>query len=92
MDFKQVLFLIVEEFEKERVQYAVIGGFAMGALGIIRATADLDFLVHVEDQFKIDKIMKHYGYRCRYQSENVSQYISDLALFGEIDFLHALRE
>jgi hypothetical protein len=92
MDFKQVLALLIAEFEKEQVQYAVMGGFAMGALGIIRATADLDFLINNTDLSKIKKIMKQHGYRCRYQSENISQYISDLTFFGEIDFLHAMRE
>ncbi|MFB3896269.1 MAG: nucleotidyltransferase family protein [bacterium] len=92
MDFKQVLALIIADFEKAQVRYAVMGGFALGALGIIRSTADLDFLVHQEDLPKIKPVLLNYGYQCRHQSENVSQYISDLAIFGEIDFIHAIRD
>lgn len=35
--------------------------------------------------------MNHLGYECRYKSENVSQYISPLKIFGEVDFIHAFR-
>lgn len=36
--------------------------------------------------------MKENGYECKYKTENVSQYISPLKIFGEVDFLHAFRE
>jgi hypothetical protein len=35
--------------------------------------------------------MRKLGYECRYRTENVSQYLSPLRLFGEVDFLHAFR-
>lgn len=92
MDFKTVLKLLLEEFQKENIKYALIGGFALGCLGISRTTVDLDFLVDKNDLSKIDKIMEELGYKCRYKSENVSQYISPLKIFGEIDFLHAFRK
>lgn len=92
MDFKTVIKLLLENFQKENVRYAVIGGFALGCLGISRSTVDLDFLVHKDDLPKIDKIMKENGYECKYKTENVSQYISPLKIFGEVDFLHAFRE
>ncbi len=92
MDFKVVLKLILDEFQKENVRYALMGGFALGVLGVPRATVDMDFLVHRDDLFKIEKIMKDNNYECVYKTENVSQYISSLKIFGEIDFLHAFRE
>ena len=66
--------------------------FALGALGLARATVDLDFLVHRDDLDKLDKIMRSNGYECAYKSENVSQYLSKLKIFGEVDFLHSFRE
>jgi predicted nucleotidyltransferase len=36
--------------------------------------------------------MTEMGYECCYQTENVSQYVSPLKVFGEVDFLHAFRE
>ena len=58
MDFKAVLSLIIKRFSKEQVRYALMGGFALGALGVPRATIDLDFLVYRGDLPKIDSIMK----------------------------------
>jgi len=92
MDFNKVLELILSEFEKEEVGYALIGGFALGALGIMRATMDLDFLIKYSDYSKVGKIMKKYNYKCVFRTENVSQYVSDIKIFGEIDFLHAFRK
>lgn len=92
MDFEKILPVIIEEFKKENVRYALIGGFSMGAMGIMRSTMDLDFLVDVKDLSKIEKIMRKYNYNCVYKTENVSQYVSDVKIFGEIDFLHAFRK
>jgi predicted nucleotidyltransferase len=36
--------------------------------------------------------MQELGYECKFSSENVSQYVSSLKVFGEVDFLHAFRE
>lgn len=91
MDFKTVLELILKGFNKENVRYGLIGGFALGVLGVPRSTVDLDFLIHRDDLDKVDKIMKGNGYKCVYKSENVSQYVSDAKVFGEVDFLHAFR-
>lgn len=92
MDFEIVLKFILEEFQRQNVRYGLIGGFALGALGVHRATIDLDFLINREDMPKADAIMKARGYECAYKSENVSQYVSPAKVFGEVDFLHAFRE
>lgn len=92
MDFKTTLTLLIEVFERENIRYALIGGFALGVLGVPRATVDLDFLIEKDDLEKIGRIMKSYSYDCVYQSENVSQFISPVKVFGEVDFLHAFRQ
>ena len=92
MDFEKVLDLLLKDFEKEGIRYAMMGGFGLGALGIMRSTMDLDFLVDHNDLSKIQAIMKKYDYDCVYKSENVSQYVSGLKIFGEVDFLHAFRD
>lgn len=92
MDFEKVLEILVDEFNAEKIRYALIGGFAMGALGIMRSTMDLDFLVDSRDLPKIERIIKRYDYNCIFKTENVSQYVSDINIFGEIDFLHAFRK
>jgi len=92
MDFKKVIEIIVKNFEAQGIDYAFIGGFALGALGVVRSTVDVDLLVHKTDLPKIDDIFFAHGYRLSYRSENVSQYVSDVKLFGSIDLLHAFRQ
>lgn len=91
MNFEIVLDSIVTEFNKEKIRYALIGGFAMGALGIPRSTIDVDFLVAQKDLVGADAVMTALGYKRVHRTENVSQYISPLKIFGEVDFLHAFR-
>lgn len=91
MDLKKALTLIVADFEKNDVNYAIIGGFAIGALGIPRSTIDLDFLVPSDALYKVEAIMLAMGYKKAFSSENASQYVSPSAEMGEVDFLHAFR-
>ena len=92
MDFKLVLNNLLKRFNEHNVRYALIGGFALGAHGVVRATVDIDFLVRRDDMTCVGVIMNDLGYKCSYKTENVSQYISPLNIFGEVDFLHAFRE
>jgi predicted nucleotidyltransferase len=87
-----VLEKLLPRFEAQGIRYALIGGLALGLLGVGRATMDIDFLVLRDDMPVVDRLMTDLGYECRYRSENVSQYVSPLAVFGEVDFLHAFRE
>ncbi len=92
MEFKRVLEGLITAFREQKVRYALMGGFAMGLWGMGRSTVDLDFLVHREDIQKLDGIMSGMGYECKFRTENVSQYVLPLRVFGEVDFLHAFRE
>jgi hypothetical protein len=91
MDFKAVLTKLAEDFQRNDIRYALMGAVALGVYGYVRGTVDIDFLVHSHDMDKVDSIMKEMDYECRYRTENVSQYISPLKVFGEVDFLHAFR-
>lgn len=92
MNFKKVLEKLTGAFQRGDTRYALMGGFAMGLWGVGRATVDLDILIEREDIGKVDSIMTDIGYVCRYRSENVSQYVSELSILGEVDFLHAFRK
>jgi len=91
MDFKAVLKELLTRFHEQNISYALMGGLALGAWGIPRGTVDIDLLVHREDMPKVDVIMRSLGYELRNRTENVSQYISPLNIFGEVDFIHAFR-
>jgi hypothetical protein len=92
MDFKTVLSSLIKQFNDQDVRYGLMGGFALGLWGVTRATVDLDFLIDRRDMGKVDAVMKTLGYSVKFNSDNVTQYESPLAVFGEIDYLHAFRE
>jgi len=91
MDILKMLGILPKEFAKYDIHYAVIGGFAMNALGMVRSTVDLDLLVLAEDTPQLQKLLETLGYSCVYKTENVSQYTSPSQALGEIDVLHAFR-
>jgi hypothetical protein len=92
VDFELVLKRLLADFNRDQIRYAVIGGFALGILGIPRQTIDLDFLVHKDDLTKLDARLASLGYKLVFQTENVSQYRHDDEAWGSLDFIHALRK
>lgn len=86
VDFKFFLEKIIKEFGKENVRYALMGGFALGLWGVGRATVDIDFLVDRDDLVKVVKVMHDSGYECKFNSENVSQYVSPLESLERLIF------
>ncbi len=92
MDFERVIGALLQRFEREHIRYAVMGGFAIGALGIPRATRDLDFLIHREDLARFQHILAGLGYQCHHQTEDVSQYYHLHVQWGAIDAIHAFRQ
>lgn len=92
MDFEKSLSNIAVIFEKEGIRYGLIGGYAMGLYGVIRATADLDFLFEKKYQSFLKNIMKKNLYDIIYESDNVIQFEHPTGLLGNIDFLYAFRD
>lgn len=92
MNFRLVFEHLLGRFHENNIRYALIGGFALGAQGVSRATIDIDFLVHRDDMPQVHRMLCDQGYERQYGSENVSMYVSPLEVFGEVDFLHAFRE
>lgn len=90
MNFERVIKMITQEFNKRKVSYALIGGYAMAFYGIIRATVDIDFIVDEKDRDYVKQTLAK-NYRIFYESDNVIQFISD-DIFGNIDFILAKRD
>ena len=91
MDFGVVLYRVVDFFSAEKIRWGLTGGFAMGALGAARTTADIDFLVHRDDMPRVHAFLESLGYRRIHFSENVSQYDNPASAWGSLDFIHAFR-
>jgi hypothetical protein len=92
MNFEKVLFLILEELEKNKIKYAVVGGLALTILGLPRATFDIDLLIEKKSAKLIDNILKKFEYKPVYKTENVAQYLSELKPFVEIYIIYAFRK
>jgi len=59
---------VFRELYKEKIQYLVVGGVAINLYGILRATADLDLFLWLQDKDNVLKflsVMKRLGYRPR---------------------------
>lgn len=58
---------ILREFQKQKVKYVLVGGFAVNLLGSLRSTADMDILVEMSDVNlrKVVSILKKNGYRVK---------------------------
>lgn len=92
MEFSVVLKTVFKDLNQEEVNYGLIGGFALSVSGIVRSTVDIDLLLLSDDLSKLQKILSHYSYICVFKNDNISQYVSELKPFGQIDVIHAFRE
>lgn len=92
MDLRGVLARLAAAFEEAGIEYALIGGLALGAHGAGRATVDLGFLAAGEHDEAVDRILRDAGYECRQRSEQVGNYLSRNPALGRVDLLFARRE
>ena len=49
---EDLLHRLLREFDRLHTRYALMGGFALGALGAPRATRDLNFLIHRDEELR----------------------------------------
>lgn len=58
---------ILREFQKQKVKYVLVGGFAVALMGFARSTADMDILVEMSNDnlAKVVTILKEKGYRVK---------------------------
>ena len=84
---------LLPAFEKEQVRYALIGGFALQAYGIIRATVDIDWLILDDDRNTVRDIVEAAGWVIAFDSENAfTASPKDEASGTRIDILWARRK
>lgn len=67
---------------------ALIGGLALAAHQVVRATRDVDFLVDAADADRLHEILLGLGYRCIHRSEDAANYLRD---DEGVDLLYAHR-
>jgi hypothetical protein len=67
---------------------ALIGGLAVVAHGVVRATQDVDFLLEAEAADKVPDVLLKLGYQCIYRSEDAANYVRGTE---GLDLLYAHR-
>ena len=75
-------------FARNCTEPALIGGLAVVAHQVVRATQDVDFLVEAEAADRVHDALLDLGYRCLYRSEDAANYVR--AAEG-LDLLYAHR-
>lgn len=92
MDIKRIFRLVTEEFSKNGIQHAVIGGQALAAFDVHRMTMDIDLMILLPDRNAADMALRKLGYTPLLLNENVGNYVSDEPEKGRIDLLFAHRK
>lgn len=88
MNFKAALEELLDFFARERIDFALIGAFALHAYGYVRATQDVDFLARGKDQEKIVRFLETLGYETLHCSKGFSNHVHQLASLGRIDLVY----
>lgn len=83
---------LVETLSREKIDFALIGGFALQAEGVTRTTRDIDLLILSEYSLQIKTIMLKYGYELIHENEDVLNFIGKKTELGRVDFLLAHRK
>jgi hypothetical protein len=92
MNFESILQSLIEKFETDLIDYALIGAFALHAYGYVRATQDIDFIVRSRDQERIVGFLKSLGYETIYCSTGFSNHVHPVSGLGRIDFVYVKGE
>jgi hypothetical protein len=88
MEFTTILERIRRELDAEGYPFALIGGLGLAALGIARATLDLDLLVPAQAQSILVALMEELGYETLHRSSGYSNHLHPDEAFGRVDFVY----
>lgn len=87
LGLRKTLTTVCDIFTKNGIKHALIGGFALAAHGINRATVDIDFLAEGTRQGDITRLLTSEGYILKHSSADVLQFAGE----GFVDVLLANR-
>ena len=62
-------------FDREQLRPALIGGLALAAHNVRRATRDVDFLADADDGDRLHALLLGLGYRCIHRSVDAANYL-----------------
>jgi hypothetical protein len=88
LDFERVLGEVSDFLEREHLPFALVGGLALQAYGLSRATFDVDLVVAVDAQTRVIEFIESLGFETVHRSEGFSNHVHREPSFGRIDFIY----
>lgn len=88
MDFRRVAATLAAFFAEHDLPFAVVGGVALHAYGLSRATFDLDLLTSREAQSEVIGHLESLGYETLYRSEGFSNHNHRQQEWGRVDVVY----
>lgn len=79
---------LVEALTNAGIPFALIGGLALAAYKVIRATQDIDILVDFDESERLDTLLRTRGYACLHGSDDAANYQRE---DERVDVLYARR-
>jgi len=92
MKYPTIFHFISTEFEKAKIAYVLIGGFAVNYYGVTRQTADVDFLITKKDFSKALKLLKRAGYKQGFTQEVFARLEDSKSYLMDVDFMFVDEE
>jgi predicted nucleotidyltransferase len=92
MNFPKVMSALQAQFQDRNIDFALVGGLAIHAMGISRSTRDIDLLTLLSDAGQIDQVMKALGYDVLQRTDDIASYLSKDWEMGRVDVLFARRK
>ena len=88
MDFARVLAGLIRFFEEHQIRHGAAGAIALHALGVTRATSDLDFVVEESGAEELREHLAALGYEQLHASAGFSNHLHPDKNLGRLDFIY----
>jgi hypothetical protein len=88
VDFTRALRTVVDALEQRGVPVALVGGLALHAYGVGRATFDVDIVTLRSAQADLVALLESRGYQTLYTSSGYSNHLHREAAAGRIDVVY----
>jgi hypothetical protein len=92
MDFLKVLARLADFFQSAETPWAVVGGLALQAYGLHRATQDVDLVTLARVQPRVVEELERLGYETFHRSTAYSNHLHSDPLMGRIDLVYVRGE
>jgi hypothetical protein len=91
MGLREIFEAMVDFFNRERMEYAVIGAFSLHAFGYVRATRDIDFITRLAYQKSIVKFLVSLGFETLQRTDAFSNHVHPVGN-ARIDIMYVENE